>query len=247
MTRRLLVIAALAVAGGALAAGVARLPLLLRRVDVFRVRRVEVVGANYMKAEGVLAASGITARSNVFDDTGVWRRALLAQPLIADASVRRRPPATIVLRIVETRPVAFARGRVLSPVDARGRVLPVDPARVSLDLPVLDVPADTTADGRLRDPIALRVLAVLNRIRRFEPALGQQISEAGVAGGSIVMHFRDPSVAVALLPTDLDAIRLRELATTLADLDTRQELPRLRRIDARFHEQIVVSLNPATN
>jgi cell division septal protein FtsQ len=247
VTRRVLVLVALALAGGALAAGVSRLPRLLRRMDVFRVRRVEVLGAHYMTAESVLAASGITSRSNVFDDTGVWRRALLAQPLVMDAEVRRQPPGTVVLQIVETRPVALARGDVLRPVDARGRLLPVDPARVSLDVPVLDVPADTMADGRLRAPAATAVLAVLDRIRRFEPGLARQISEVGVSEGSIVLHFRDPSRAVALLPLDLDAVRLRELATTLADLDTRQELPRLRRIDARFHEQIVVSLNPSTD
>lgn len=245
MRRRLLLFTALALAGGIFAAGLSQAPALLRRVAVFRVRHVEVEGVRFMAPREVLDASGIGADANIFDDPAPWKTNLLRLPLVASVAVHRHLPGTIVLVVTETKPVALVRGHTLEPVDARGRVLPIDPARTPLDLPVLDLPADTTVDGRLRDPMAPALLATLNRIRRFEPAFARQVSEAGLDhDGSIRLWLRHPKGAVALLPRDMDALKLRELVSVLSDVDARQELSRLRRIDGRFRDQVVVSLNP---
>lgn len=245
MSRRVLGLALLAMAGGALAAAVSQTPKLLRRLDTFRVRHVEVVGTRFMAPAAVLKASGIDSTSNVFDDAAVWRQRLLRRPLIAAVEVHRRLPGTIVLKVTETRPVALIRGHTLEAVDARGRVLAIDPALTPVDLPVLDLPADTTAGGRLRTPAASTVLETLDRIRRFEPAFARQVSEVALTrDGAIRLWLRHPDRAVALLPEALDALKLRELVATLADLDARQELSRLRLIDGRFRDQVVVSLTP---
>jgi len=243
--RRLLLFTALALAGGILAAGLSQAPALLRHVAVFRVRRVEVEGVRFMEPREVMDAAAIGADANIFDDPAPWKARLLRLPLIASVEVHRRLPGTVVLVVTETQPVALVRGHTLEPVDARGRVLPIDPARRPLDLPVIDLAADTTADGRLRDPAAPALLGTLERIRRFEPTFARQISEAGLDhDGSIRLWLRHPEGAVALVPRDMDALKLRELVSTLSDVDARQELSRLRRIDGRFRDQVVVSLNP---
>ncbi len=243
--KRLLQGLAVALIGAVFAAGVSQTPRLLRRLDVFRVRRVEVLGTRYMAPETVLAASGITQQTSLFDDPEAWRRRLLRHPMIADVDVKRRPPSTVILNVRETEPVALARTDELQPVDASGRLLPIDPAVRPVDLPVLDFPPDAATGGRLRAQGADALLGVLNRIRRFEPDFAVRISEAGLAAdGSIRLRLRDPAGAEVLLPTDLDPVRLRELTTTLEDVDGRGESAQLRRIDGRFRWQIVVSLTP---
>jgi cell division protein FtsQ len=112
-------------------------PWLLRRWSAFDVMRVEVEGARHLSAATAVAASGIRRTSSVFDDPAPWREALLTHPLVADAYIERRLPNTIVLRITETTPVAFARTPELRAIDARGRVLPANPAADDMDLPVL--------------------------------------------------------------------------------------------------------------
>src|SRR5690606_13374138 len=67
------------VAAGATALA-ADLPRLLRRLEFFRIERVEVVGTRYMAPHEVLALSGITAESSLFDDADTWRAALHARP-----------------------------------------------------------------------------------------------------------------------------------------------------------------------
>src|SRR5690606_16473120 len=186
--------------------------------------------------------------ANVFDDPEPWRQALLAHPLVADARIERRLPGTIILRITETEPVALARTPELMPVDATGRVLPIDPAAQSIDLPVLNVASAVGDDGRLAEPAAISMLAAYERIRRFEPALAARVSEILPAhGGGLRLLLSDPPLAEVLLPADFGAIGLRQVQLALSDLGARDELPRVRRIDVRFRDQVVVSLSQRPN
>ncbi|HEX9107907.1 MAG TPA: FtsQ-type POTRA domain-containing protein, partial [Longimicrobiales bacterium] len=137
---------------GALTALATAAPRWLRRADAFRVRRVDVVGTRYLEPHAVLAASGIGRSASVFDDPAPWRARVLRLPMITDATVERRLPSSLVIRVVEAEPVALAATPDLVPVDARGAVLPIPPGSADLDLPVLVVDARVGADGRLATP-----------------------------------------------------------------------------------------------
>lgn len=229
----------------ALAAGVAaaatQAPRVLRRMDVFRVERVEVVGTRWLAPHAALAATGIGSGASVFDDSGPWRDALLRHPLVADATIERRLPDAVVVSIRETEPVALAMTPALRPVDARGRVLPIDPASGSLDLPLLVVESTVGTDGRLEHAGALALLAGYDRIRRLDPVLAARVSEIHPVAGGFRLRLRRPDNAVALVPADAGPLQLRQLELTLADLGARGELDRLRTVDLRFREQVVVS------
>ncbi len=231
-------------------------PSALRRVEAFRIDRVEIAGAHYMTAEQVLAASRITRTASVFDDVEQWRTALLRHPLIATASVQRRLPNTTVIRITETRPVAFARTPELRPVDATGRILPADPTHVDMDLPVIAADARMDARGQVIDRSIVRTALVLSRLQELEPVLAPWVSEATPLSDGVRLVLRGPAHAEVLLPYDVDAARLRELRVTLADLATPSArtaavatdsistdgLGSVTRIDVRFKQQVVVSL-----
>lgn len=241
--RRWLWIAAFTAAATSAAAAA---PALLRRLPAFSVQRVAVVGTRYLAPHEVLVESGITRRASVFDDPAPWIEALRRHPLVAEATVERQMPGTIVFRISEVEPVALAPVPELRPVDARGRVLPMREGEV-LDLPLV-MAGDTVAAERLADSTALQLVAGLARIRRLEPALASRISEAApAAGGGMRIVLRDPLGAVALLPDLPDAESLRQVRLALADLAARGESARLARLDARFSDQVVVSLSQSTN
>lgn len=235
---RWIMVAAVA-AGGTAAA--TQVPQVLRRMDVFRVDRVEVVGTRWLAPHVALAATGIDPEASVFDDSRPWREALIQHPLVADATIERRLPDGVVVNIRETEPVALATTPELRPVDARGRVLPIDPAGGSLDLPLLVVRTGVADDGRLDRPAALALLAGYERIRLLDPALAARVSEIHPVPQGLRFRFRRPLAAEALFPADAGPLHLRQLELTLEDLAARDELERLRRIDLRFQEQVVVS------
>lgn len=235
-------------------------PLALRRLDAFSVQRVEVVGARHISPADAVAAAGITTGSSIFDDSGVWLAALTRHPLVAAGRIERRVPGTLVLRITEAVPVAFARTPELRAIDASGRVLPADPAAEGMDLPVLTVATRLSAEGRAADSETRALAGFLAAVARHEPALLDWISEAGFAGGAVRLVLRSGAGAEVIVPADADADRLRALHLALADLaaphhdteaadgrgatgGTAPLLTRVRRIDVRFHDQIVVALH----
>lgn len=243
MSRPVLRWVVVALLAGGVTALAAEGPRLLRRVAFFRVQRVEVVGTRYMAPHEALELSGITAASSVFDDADAWRDALLGHPLVAAVRVERDLPSTVVLHVTEAQPVALVRTPALRPVDAAGRVLPIDPAERSLDLPVLATESRIGDDERVADPASLALLAALNAVRGSEPMLAAAVSEvAPAADGAVRLLLSEPAHAEVLLPAEAGGLRLRQLGVTLQDLRARQELSRVKRIDVRFHDQVVVSL-----
>jgi hypothetical protein len=167
-------------------------------------------------------------------------------------------PRTVVLHIEEAVPVAFARTPELRAIGANGRILPVDPAAGDMDLPVLAVRTRVSGQGRAVDTETLTIVRFLITAARVEPGLMGWISEAGMHGDAIRLVLRNATDAEVLVSAEADADRLRELHLTLAELATLRlvhsadstvaraadtELSRVKRIDVRFHDQIVVSLH----
>lgn len=218
-------------------------PSMLRRMSSFAVHRVEVRGTHLMPAYAALVQSGITRRSSVFDDFASWRARLLAHPMVLNAVIERRLPSTIRITITESAPVALARTPDLVPVDARGRALPIDPASADLDLPVLAMETHPNAGGRFADEATRSTVRVLAALEQSDARLFSWVSEAGaLRDGGVRLALRSPAGAEVFVSSDPRALRLNELQVALADLAARGELSRLERIDARFHDQIVVAL-----
>lgn len=250
--RRLLGLAAAAI-GMLLCAASA--PGVLRRMDAFRVRSVEVTGTRFLKPHEALAAIHIEPGASVFDDPAPWRDSLLAHPLVAEVHIARRPPGTIVVDIDETDPVALIRTPTLRPVDVTGRVLPMDPAYGDLDLPVLGG-APKIEERRIRDERVLRSLHGLEEMRALQPALWPWVSELHAGRDHMRLVLRWPENAELLLRLPVDSAQLEEVRLVIADLAASDaaedgvaagadasDLARLRRLDARFSEQILVTLD----
>lgn len=225
-------------------------PAVFRHMDAFRVRTVEVSGSKYMSPEAALAASGITDSASVFDDTGDWAERLRSERLIADANVRRRLPATLRIELVEALPVALVRTPELRPVDARGRLLPIDVAGQDIDVPVImpsaEFGADSTADESTR-----HLIDALLQILAYDEHLGSAVSEIGRAtGGGLRLVLRDPAHSELLLPDPPADRTMQQVLLAFDHLRSEGDesgtattaLDRLSRIDARYADELFVTL-----
>lgn len=237
----------LLVGAGVLVAGAILFgPRMLLSAEMFRAEDVRVSGVRNMTPHAVVMASGIHSTTSVFGDRDAWRRALLAHPLIEDAQIQRVLPRTLKIHIVETRPVAFAATPELRPVDAHGRVLPIDPAGKDLDLPVVSVPTEIDPDGVLAEPAVVDLLGVLAQLQRLRPQLAARVSELRTSsGGEVALLFSEPPHLEVFLSADAGKHQFYQLELVLTDVEERGELPRLRYMDLRFQDQVVVALNPS--
>jgi hypothetical protein len=220
-------------------------PALLRHMAWTTVRRVEVVGTVYVAPDAVLKLAGIRPQASVFDDFADVEARVVTNPLIARARIRPRGLRTVRIEVEELVPVALAPTPVLKPVLGDGTILPLDPARARVDLPVLTASVDVR-EGRLVGGDGLRALQSFAHVHRHDPGLAAIVSEVRTApGGGIALTLVESEEATEIwLPADPDEAVLRRVRATLADLQRRHWSARY--VEARFAGQVVVKLNPST-
>lgn len=155
-------------------------PRLLRRLEFFRVRRVELVGVRYLAPQVITDQLRIPDRLNVFDDLSALQRRAAKIAGTQNVTIGRRLPGTLRIVVDETAPVALVpRNGRLALMDTAGRVLPFDPAISAPDLPLADGPSAPVASllGRVRDAdpaLFARILAARGGPNAVELDLGGQ-------------------------------------------------------------------------
>lgn len=219
MRRALLVIAAL----GVVAAGWVTGPSALRKLDFFRVRRIEVHGARHVEPSMVVAALGLDRAASVYDDLDALAVRAAELPGIAEADVGRRLPGTLEIRLVEEAPVALAPGDgMLRMVGSDGEVLPFDPAHSAPDLPVAFAP-----DSALG--------ALLARLRATDRALFEQIGAVRRRKHDIVLEIGGRRI---LVMPDASAEEIHAVIAVAQDLARKGR--NYAELDGRFAGKVFV-------
>ncbi len=104
----------------------------------FAIADIEVLGCERRPSDAVAAETGLTVGSNVFAaDLDAARARLLADPWIAEATLARRLPGTVLVQVTERRPAALVALGDLWIASADGepfkKLEPGDP----IDLPIV--------------------------------------------------------------------------------------------------------------
>ena len=199
-------------------------PIWLQQVPFFQLRQLEVTGARYLTAEGVVRQLELPTDFNVFSDLDELERRVELLPGVVSATVKRVLPAALQIHIVERQPVAlYASDGGFFSVDRDGRQLPYDPTLVDLDLPVVSEPEvaliGTAASVRAAAPELFEIVKSI----RFNEA-----REVIVAADGFEILFR------AVPGWD----RVSQVATVLGYLGEQNST--FSRIDARYDGSIVV-------
>lgn len=213
-------------------------PQALARVPVFRARKHEFHGLRFLSTESVLRTAGIGPDATLWDDPEEWETRLERHPLVANARVDRRFPSTLVVSVEERSPVGLVPNPTLTPVDAEGRFLPLDPSRFPLDYPVLR-PSGPGGAGD-DEPLSVRVreLAAAAALMRSDAEFWSEVSEIepGPHGG-LVVHRGSPEILFRL-PGRVEPQRLREALAVLVDARARGKGRMPVSVDLRFAEYV---------
>ena len=203
-------------------------PPVLRRLEFFRVRRVEILGTRYTAPSELLDRLRVDTTRSVWDPLDPLAARLRTHAQLESVTVTRRLPGTLVVRVKERHPVALvdAPGG-LRAVDERGRRLPLDPSRTPVDAPVVTAaPRDTL------------VYHLLGDMQRESPALYAKLSSIRALGADeIVLQISDLSVRAM---TNVTLARLGDIDPVQRDL-TRRQL-HAAEIDLRYRDQVIARL-----
>lgn len=201
-------------------------PLLMRRMAFFHVRRIEIVGARYVAPSDILGRLHVDTMASVWDPTAPLAARVAMHPEVAHVEVHRKLPGTLVVSVTERAPVALvpATGgfRVY---DERGVALPIDPAKVTVDVPVLTQ----------RDTTALRLLAAM---RTGMPVLYARVSSVSPVGKDELLFDLESEPVRTMKDVTLE--RLADIEPVEADLGRKQL--RATEIDLRYRDQVIARL-----
>ena len=215
-----------------------------RKMAFFRVRSVEIRGAQYLQPSEIVSRLQIDTLVSLWDDLEPYRQRVRKHPQVSDVRITRRMPGTLVVTIKENLPVALIQTPAgLLPYDSLGRQLPIDPSRTNLDLPIV---AST-------DPVLLKLVGA---IRATEPRVFARIEEVRRTGreeilltlsrGSEFVASANDSVAPnrrtlrVRVPVGLSVERLADIFPVETDLAHRQV--RFGELDFRYHDQVIARL-----
>jgi len=206
----------------------------------FDVRQVRIVGARYSDPRDVLSAASSGLEGGVFRDFSDVRFAVERMPIVRRAEVDRVPPDRVVIRIEEREPIAILAGGICRPIDENGWLLPLSPADVGLDLPIIQLAGQQVreAEGRVEiEPVQV-ALGFLRELRELSPQFLKDISVLSVD--------EDGSIRLATVRRDIrihfgageTTGTLRLLEEVLNDIE-RKGMTSCH-VDLRYDSQVVV-------
>jgi cell division protein FtsQ len=211
--------------------------------STLKVAHITVAGHQRMSRGEVLSRlEGLEGANMLTVDLEEWRRRLRTAPWIADATLRRVFPNTVMVVIAEREPMGIGRvNDKLLLIDPEGIIIDeFGPNYAGLDLPIIDglaVGGPSLVDGE-RAILASRVLAGLQQ----RPELARLVSQIDVSDvrDAALLLKNDP--AVLKVGHEKFAERLQsyiELAPAL-----RERVDGIDYVDLRFDERVYVRPRP---
>jgi cell division septal protein FtsQ len=201
-------------------------PLFLRRMDFFRVRRLEIIGTRYIPTTDIVNRAHVDTTRSVWDRMDQIAARVKTHPGVQNVDIIRKLPGTLVITVTEYQPIALVPGpQGFRVFDERGVALPIDPSRVDVDAPVLAA----------ADPALLHLLAGM---KHSLAPLYHRVSELKRVGTHELL-FQLDDVPVRTLTT----VRLEDLHQIDAvEDDLRKRVARVVELDLRYTDQIIARL-----
>lgn len=216
-------------------------PRALAQLDIFLADDVDVAGVIWTDSEEILRTAGIDRSTNVWEPLDELEERIAAHPMVVSVEVKRDLPRRLVVEVEERVPVGLVPTPTLEAIDAEGRYLPIDPAGVSIDLPILLPRTDPTAEHPRPTRARIRNLARLADAMRKDAVFWSRVSEIReLDDGTVVARWGAPDEVDFQLGSEADLARLREGLAALEE-EMRvfgDELPEA--VDLRWTDQVVV-------
>ena len=224
------------------------------KLEFFHLRSVAVEGTRYLSPEKILERLAVDTMRSVWDDTEPLVERLRSMPQIGDVTISRRLPGTLVVSIRENLPVALAASpRGLEAVDSLGIVLPIDPTRDDLDLPIAaqrDKPIlALLGDVRANNPMMYHRINQVSRDGRdglvilLLPLFTGNAAGPAVTSGDSLSLIEAPAAPRMLrvrASVGVSAARLADIFPVESDLLRRRAS--VAELDLRYRDQVIARL-----
>lgn len=206
-----------------------------------KVARITVDGNQRMSRGEVLSRlEGLEGTHMLTVDLESWREKLRGAPWVADATLRRVFPRTIMVVIAEREPMGIGRlNDRLMLVDPEGTIIDeFGPNYAQFDLPIIDGLASRRPGATLVDDsrAALAARLILELQRR--PDLSARLSQIDVTDVHDAIVVLKDDTALVHLGTEKFIERVQSYIDLVPEL--RERVPEIDYVDLRFDERVYV-------
>lgn len=210
------------------------------RLPYFRIAEVQVEGNLQVATQDIIVGLGLNSETSVLEvNLQALTQRLLRNPWIKEASIRRRLPLSLAVRVVERMPEAvfIADRRYL--LSADGVILSSLDEGELPTLPTLraETPRQVTVGERILTSEMVQGLSVWRQFQLANALQGEKAHEIAMTGdGSYVVHLGQQMPVIRLRAQDLQE-QLRRLGAAL--LASGRHLDQFKNVDLRFRDRVV--------
>lgn len=202
---------------------------------LFNVSTIIVKGTHRLDKKKVLARAGIKSTVKLYAvKPAVVKASLSAEPWVERVRCVKRWWGSIVIEIVERKPIALVNSGAIQLVDRYGIVLPCEVGKV-YNLPLVSgVKCLVATDGRtVIDSVStVRLVHVLSLLAAVDEKLPAQVAQLDLSGKVVIHMTMAESPAVIVIDNKTTVEQLINMACLIDVL--RNDTLRLSRIDMRY-------------
>ncbi|MBI1803256.1 MAG: FtsQ-type POTRA domain-containing protein [Ignavibacteria bacterium] len=221
--------------------------------DSLTIRKYDVLGIRIVsKQEIAMIAQAVVSKdaSMYGTDIGIIQEKIAAQPFIKSVTVTRQMPDVLRVQVTERDPIASLNiGHQMYYVDIDGVLLPYTQSSEKLDVPVISgingIEHVRTGEVASNNDV-YQAIDILKTSQAIDSSQYRFISEVNMNnGGDITIYSADVGVPIILGRGDV-AKKLVTLQSFWNTIIKSQDPKKLRYVDLRFDEQVVVKWDQQT-
>ncbi len=221
--------------------------------DSLKIRRYDVTGTKIVSKQEIMtiAKAGVTKDALMYaTGIGAIQEKIAAQPFVRFVTVTREMPDILHIQIAEREPFAsLNNGRQMFYIDQDGVLLPYIQSAIKLDLPIISGvnSIDHVQTGEVVSSNEIySAIEILKTAQAIDSSLYRFISEVNMnRGDDVTLYSVDVGVPIILGRGNV-AKKLITFQSFWNTILKSQDQKKLRSVDLRFDEQVVVKWDQQT-
>ena len=217
---------------------------LLTQCDFFRIKEVAVTGNHHIADTRLCQQARVAPGMNLLAvNLGLVRKRLLAQPWIAEVSVRREFPNRLFIRVQEHHPLAVLQLDRSLLLDTAGQIFKIADTGETQGLPRIDGLGygDLPVGSSQGSPALAAALTLLGAGQTLPGAMGKAIRRIRIDRETGLTFWGPPSAGAVIVGHGIYREKLHRLATVMDHLKERFPGQKMDRIDLTDINRIVVA------
>ncbi|MBI5022391.1 MAG: FtsQ-type POTRA domain-containing protein [Ignavibacteriales bacterium] len=212
--------------------------------ETLPLKRIIIDGARILPVKYINTLSEIKNGTMLNDlNLNDIQKKLSVEPFIKNLCVTRQYPDAININITERVPIATVNSQQLRYIDDDGVLLPYLETAVKLDLPIINgiKGIENAKIGKAIENSEIQeAIQILQTAIEIDSTMYRFISEVNMKNGDDVLLFSTEAAIPIIIGRDNYPAKLLMLQTFWSNYVRAQNADRLKQIDLRFNDQVVV-------